>query len=1380
MFKRIFGFCAIILLILATTPAFATPIPQQEPERPNVTPDPYEKIHINLQHDIERSLKEQTGPMLRSAPVSTSIPFVARIREGVNLDAYTNQWFTRPFVDPLGNTVAIGVAEATNLLKMASEADVLSLQRPESLVDVPQPADPELDHMLNANIPEDIDVSKTSGPATEGWYHTGSTIHGSQAAWDKGYTGTGVRLMSNDSGADYCHPDLLGTWAYIDTPDSPYYGLPQMFDSYSSYLAAQDYYVETTSVVDGATDYADTSTTFKRAPSWVWNRLPASQHTATYQPIGAEEEHTYILPGTSRSGLYKIGSHPDKALAVRANTLSTTFGDGTAVRNERAAVLVVDSDKSEVYDTVYVDLNFNFDFRDDRPARIYRGTEPVDPRERTGYHEAACLDFNDDELNDVSGGLIYFIADGETAIPTLDWYWGVPGDTYGNGDLVAFHVMDYIEDGGTHGMGTTSSAVGQGVVRGSTIAGPDGPPQANGKGLVVGPGKDVATTQNGNYYVSPFIEDGFIYAGLGYDGVGGTDDDVQIVSNSWSFSATYNDGFDDNSRLLDYINRTLAPNSAFLFSTGNRGPGYGTMGPPKPPSGIGVAATTLFGNLGNLEDIASEEQILGGDIINWSNRGPGVNNDVGADVAATGAFGTGSTSLNQLLNGAIATGSFGGTSQATPVAAGNLALMYQAWYARTGEWPTFDEAKAMLMGSATNIDHDAWSQGAGMVNADIGTNIAAGLDNIYATPFEWSAGDYRGEEYPAFAHIMNPGDSDTQTFTLWNHSAAAQEVSITSNQFEKIGTEDYSFTSLDQSLSHSQFTVPDYVLRIDDDIPEGTNLIKVRVTTPYDQFDPDDNLLPPYNTWNVLLYNWTDHDGDGEFWVDADDNGKVSIELDDAGALVGSEMEEQEYLRFTYGYLSGPTQEIRVNNPLERMDDGLLLGFRHQTRLESIPITDLTVEVTFWQRSEWDWITIDHSERTISANDQNTFDATIAVPEETPFGMYGGSIIVDDGSNETVIPVTVGVAATGTQFSFGDVDQHDMLYNNGSVFGHTSYSGRADGGDWRFFWTDVTTEDVPESGTPYLVVDTSWAGEGTDIDTIILGPTPSILPPNVADGEEDVPFPPDIYGPYTLGIVNESVNTFIGSGRWRFETATGGPRELIAAPAAEGLHAILLHNVKVDGNNLNESFAGSTGLVTIDPGTVTLDSDTGSTMISMTSELAFDGFEAQAFGMSKPEITRETAQQDDPNDPSSASVQTEIELTNAASLDVSTSNLSTNADLDLFVFDADGNVVSSSTTSSGEESVSLAFPDDGTYTVAVLGWSVPTDSIQFDLTINALQGNELVVSNLPDSIPDTGSINLTLDWDITGKEEGTYTGIVLMGPEEAPGLFSVPVDVTVE
>ncbi|MDJ0715040.1 MAG: S8 family serine peptidase [Prochloraceae cyanobacterium] len=564
-----------------------------------------EKIHSNLLQDIIAAARR------------TQLQFVARIKAGTDLDAYTEQWFVRPFIDPLGSTVASGFASASALLKMASDAKVISLQRAESLLEVPTKfSDPDVAAAIEAR----------SRPEPQGWFHTGGAIHGSQEAWAKGYTGKGVRYMSNDSGADYAHPDLLGTWAYIEDPASPYYGLPQMFDSWSSYVAAFDFRLGTSFIADGVADYADTSAT--------------ALGNFRYSPLGAKVEHNYIVPNTSLSGVYHYGSHPDKALANKAEILNGIFGDGTAVKGERAAILVVDEEKAGVYDTVYVDLNFNFDFTDETPARLTRDFT---------YQEVAALDYNNDNLNDISGGLVYFISDGKTALPTLDWYWGIPGSFFGNGDLVAFHVMDDSEGGGDHGMGTTSVAVGQGVVTGSVFAGPDGTPQAGGRGLVVGPGKDVASTQNGNWYISPFIEDGYIYAGLGYDGISGTSDDIQIVSNSWGFSGINNDGYDYQSRLIDSINRTLAPNTALLFSTGNGAPGYGTVAPPSPASGIGVGASTLFGSIGLFESIASAKQIVGGDVMSWSNRGPGVNIDAGVDVVATGAFGTGADPLNQTL-----------------------------------------------------------------------------------------------------------------------------------------------------------------------------------------------------------------------------------------------------------------------------------------------------------------------------------------------------------------------------------------------------------------------------------------------------------------------------------------------------------------------------------------------------------------------------------------------------------------------------------------------------------------------------------------------------------------------------------------------------------
>ncbi|MGP3772188.1 S8 family serine peptidase [Streptomyces sp. SDT5-1] len=69
----------------------------------------------------------------------------------------------------------------------------------------------------------------------------------------------------------------------------------------------------------------------------------------------------------------------------------------------------------------------------------------------------------------------------------------------------------------------------------------------------------------------------------------------------------------------------------------------------------------------------------------------------------------------------------------------------------------------------------------------------------------------------------------------------------------------------------------------------------------------------------------------------------------------------------------------------------------------------------------------------------------------------------------------------------------------------------------------------------------------------------------------------------------------------------------------------------------------------------------------------------------------------------------------AEKLDVSIGNVSDQAaDLDLTVYDKDGKVVGSSADGDSEESVSIAKPAAGTYTVKVDGYSVPSGSTEYD------------------------------------------------------------------
>jgi subtilisin family serine protease len=146
---------------------------------------------------------------------------------------------------------------------------------------------------------------------------------GVEDAWGMGYTGKGVNVAVIDSGIDFATPDLIGTQAHISNKSSLYYGWPIVIDLDSLIQYQQD-----SNHLFIRSRYANTSSTDVRG---------------------------YQTTGTSKSDIYHIGDHPDMHL--------------TQFHGQPVKVLLVDEKSPNIYDTVYVDLNNNHDFRDDKPCR---------------------------------------------------------------------------------------------------------------------------------------------------------------------------------------------------------------------------------------------------------------------------------------------------------------------------------------------------------------------------------------------------------------------------------------------------------------------------------------------------------------------------------------------------------------------------------------------------------------------------------------------------------------------------------------------------------------------------------------------------------------------------------------------------------------------------------------------------------------------------------------------------------------------------------------------------------------------------------------------------------------------------------------------------
>jgi hypothetical protein len=207
----------------------------------------------------------------------------------------------------------------------------------------------------------------------------------------------------------------------------------------------------------------------------------------------------------------------------------------------------------------------------------------------------------------------------------------------------------------------------------------------------------------------------------------------------------------------------------------------------------------------------------------------------------------------------------------------------------------------------------------------------------------------------------------------------------------------------------------------------------------------------------------------------------------------------------------------------------------------------------------------------------------------------------------------------------------------------------------------------------------------------------------------------------------------------------------------------------------------------VSPSEVVIDTadDTGSFDVTLTSSIDLDGLAAEAFGLSQPMVTTETASQDDPNDPSTASVKKDVAISHASRLTVATALDSD--DLDLYVvYDANDDgaftndeIVASSATGTSNEFVELIRPDDGNYQVWVQGWAV-SGNPEFELTIEPVQGTDLTVQSItPAGAVTAGTpVTITVDFSKAMTVGETYIGELQLGPPSAPSAFTVPITIT--
>lgn len=879
--RRIFSTMAVILTVFAL---LMSPAAAKEMSKETVLQgtDPTTKLSSALKEMVAEGSTED-------------VPVTVIATSSVDVDPYLTDWSNREILDYV---VYGGTMNVSDLLDLAADPSVAHIQvfKPH---EVPNPLDDAEEKGIIADPEEAFNTLQerlaerfaqkgrerlftpaatdaTSVSPTDWW--GGQDVHGGDAANAAGYTGDGVMVAMVDSGVDFGHPDLYGQQAVYPAGHT-YEGWPIALDptSMRTYYYEGDVFPATDSWYANTSNYVEIATHAMTPTMIITTSFPNAYNGLSYD----------IAPGIgemSQSGRVRFGIHPDPALS-------------NYVYGHEPAVLLVDANEPYVYDTVFVDLNDDRWFNDDadfdptgdkvatnntdqaatksdpiitvddvwttRSAYTVTATitEPVyigswsggdGPRlggtmiTETTQVMTGTLIWEPDGKPDLSGGMIYFIADGETPIPGSDMLgYGAPfpaaydpmltdlnaeGLIPENGRLVAFMLGtdDASVSGGYHGTSCATMIGAKGIIdypafSGESMAGGQIQfPFADNNLQGLAPDADIIAVGN-NYAVVNGMQgfyDAYDFIALGADGVADTGDEAQVANFSFGDNSIFEDGWDLESRYLTHLSENVNPTLAMAAATGNDGNGYGTIDEPASSQGtIGVGASTSYGSVQLLNwGIPSSDYIKDGDVVYFSNRGPTAMGDPGVDVMGIGFVNHTAipVNVNSDHDGNTALSVGGGTSYAAPFVAGALADIYQAYKDKWGEWPTAQTAREILMAGADDMGYDPFSQGAGNVRADTASMIADGSASLFTSPSKWRAGDYQGTEYDSFAHIV-PGDSATETFTVKNTSDAEETATLSDEIYEVTETRVYTIETnwlYEDNASILWYGHPDYFLSL--------------------------------------------------------------------------------------------------------------------------------------------------------------------------------------------------------------------------------------------------------------------------------------------------------------------------------------------------------------------------------------------------------------------------------------------------------------------------------------------------------------------------------------------------------------------------------------
>jgi Subtilase family/Peptidase inhibitor I9 len=263
-------------------------------------------------------------------------------------------------------------------------------------------------------------------------------------------------------------------------------------------------------------------------------------------------------------------------------------------------------------------------------------------------------------------------------------------------------------------------------------------------------------------------------------------DDVDVINESFGGNP-FPDNANDPISLAN--NAAVRAGVTVVVSTGDAGTA-GTLGSPATETSvIASGATTQFRVYAQTGDgvipLTKSGGFINNNISGFSSAGFSQKNGRTVDAVAPGDLGWALCSTNQSLFFDCSTDSagfgpsaievFGGTSESSPLTAGEAALVIQAYRStHGGNDPTPATVKRIIMSTATDLGAPASEQGAGFINSLAAVNAALAIEDENGAPKP------RGDEVlaaPTSAHVTSePNARQARSFTITNTGSTTQRL----------------------------------------------------------------------------------------------------------------------------------------------------------------------------------------------------------------------------------------------------------------------------------------------------------------------------------------------------------------------------------------------------------------------------------------------------------------------------------------------------------------------------------------------------------------------------------------------------------------------------